>query len=82
MPAMNHLIMLLQRNALGLAIIDVLLVRAALPVPAYPMLIVAGFAIEHWHAGARTRAGARRRPGRTYCIPGGRAVPLVLDSLS
>jgi len=47
---MNHLVMLLQQCRLGLVFINVLLVHAGLPAPAYPMLIVAGFAIEHWHA--------------------------------
>ena len=44
---MNHLIMLLQQYGLGLIFINVLLLQAGLPVPAYPTLIVAGFAVEH-----------------------------------
>ena len=39
---MNHLIMLLQQYGLGLIFINVLLLQAGLPVPAYPTLIVAG----------------------------------------
>jgi membrane protein DedA with SNARE-associated domain/rhodanese-related sulfurtransferase len=39
---MNHLIMLLQQYGLGLIFVNVLLLQAGLPVPAYPTLIVAG----------------------------------------
>ena len=39
---MDHLIMLLQQYGLGLIFINVLLLQAGLPVPAYPTLIVAG----------------------------------------
>jgi membrane protein DedA with SNARE-associated domain/rhodanese-related sulfurtransferase len=39
---MNHLIMLLQQYGLGLVFVNVLALQAGLPVPAYPVLIVAG----------------------------------------
>jgi membrane protein DedA with SNARE-associated domain/rhodanese-related sulfurtransferase len=39
---MNHLIMLLQEYGLGLVFVNVLALQAGLPVPAYPVLIVAG----------------------------------------
>jgi membrane protein DedA with SNARE-associated domain/rhodanese-related sulfurtransferase len=39
---MNHLIMLLQQYGLGLIFVNVLALQAGLPVPAYPVLIVAG----------------------------------------
>src|SRR5450755_63160 len=39
---MNHLIMLLQHYGLGLVFVNVLALQAGLPVPAYPVLIVAG----------------------------------------
>lgn len=39
---MNHLIMLLQQFGLGLIFINVLALQAGLPVPAYPVLMVAG----------------------------------------
>jgi membrane protein DedA with SNARE-associated domain/rhodanese-related sulfurtransferase len=39
---MNHLIMLLQQYGLGLVFANVLALQAGLPVPAYPVLIVAG----------------------------------------
>ena len=39
---MNQLIMLLQEYGLGLVFVNVLALQAGLPVPAYPVLIVAG----------------------------------------
>jgi membrane protein DedA with SNARE-associated domain/rhodanese-related sulfurtransferase len=39
---MSHLIMLLQQYGLGLVFVNVLALQAGLPVPAYPVLIVAG----------------------------------------
>lgn len=39
---MNYLIMLLQQYGLGLIFVNVLALQAGLPVPAYPVLIVAG----------------------------------------
>ena len=39
---MNHLISLLQEFGLGLVFVNVLALQAGLPVPAYPVLIVAG----------------------------------------
>ena len=39
---MNHLITLLQQYGLGLVFVNVLALQAGLPVPAYPVLIVAG----------------------------------------
>ena len=39
---MSHLIMLLQEYGLGLVFVNVLALQAGLPVPAYPVLIVAG----------------------------------------
>jgi membrane protein DedA with SNARE-associated domain/rhodanese-related sulfurtransferase len=39
---MNQLIMLLQQYGLGLIFVNVLALQAGLPVPAYPVLIVAG----------------------------------------
>lgn len=39
---MNRLIMLLQEYGLGLVFVNVLALQAGLPVPAYPVLIVAG----------------------------------------
>jgi membrane protein DedA with SNARE-associated domain/rhodanese-related sulfurtransferase len=39
---MNQLIMLLQQYGLGLVFVNVLALQAGLPVPAYPVLIVAG----------------------------------------
>src|SRR5215470_1177296 len=38
----NQLIMLLQEYGLGLVFVNVLALQAGLPVPAYPVLIVAG----------------------------------------
>jgi len=39
---MNHIIMLLQEFGLGLVFVNVLALQSGLPVPAYPVLIVAG----------------------------------------
>jgi len=39
---MNHIIMLLQEYGLGLVFLNVLALQSGLPVPAYPVLIVAG----------------------------------------
>src|SRR6202007_2774480 len=40
--SMSHLINLLQEFGLGLVFVNVLALQAGLPVPAYPVLIVAG----------------------------------------
>ena len=56
---MNHLIMLIQQYGLGLVFVNVLVVQAGLPVPAYPTLIVAG--------------ATRRDGGASLCAAGRRA---------